>query len=111
MRRLLRLVAWNAGLALAALVLMALAGEAWLRLTKPFMSNAVPTRFVPEVGHMLEPNAEVRWTNGYDFWPPPGPPGIWTGRDRGCSATWGRRLVQRGMSLKGGDGSKREVGL
>ena len=68
MRRLLRLVAWNAGLALAALVLMALAGEAWLRLTKPFMDSAIPMRFVPSVGLMHEPNAEVRWTNEYDFW-------------------------------------------
>ena len=66
--RLLRLVAWNAGLALAALILAALAGEAWLRLTKPFMDSAIPMRFVPAVGHMYEPNAEARWTNGYDFW-------------------------------------------
>ena len=68
MRRLLRLVAWNAGLALAALVLAALAGEAWLRLTKPFMSNASPMCFVPAVGLLHEPNAEVRWTNWHDFW-------------------------------------------
>ena len=68
MRRLLRLVAWNAGLALAALVLTALAGEAWLRLTKPFMDRANPLRFVPAVGRVHEPDAEVRWTNGYDYW-------------------------------------------
>ena len=68
MRRILRLIGWNAGLALAALVLTALAGEAWLRLTKPFMDSAIPMRFVPSVGLMHEPNAEVRWTNEYDFW-------------------------------------------
>ena len=68
MRRLLRLVAWNAGFALAALVLTALAGEAWLRLTKPFMDRAIPMRFVPAVGRVHEPDAEVRWTNGRDFW-------------------------------------------
>ena len=68
MRRLLRLVARNASLALAGLVLTALAGEAWLRLTKPFMSIASPMHFVPAVGLVHEPNAEVRWTNGRDFW-------------------------------------------
>ena len=68
MRRLLRLVAWNVGLAVAALVLTALAGEAWLRLTKPFMDSASPMRFVPAVGLVHEPNAEVRWTNGRDYW-------------------------------------------
>ena len=68
MRRLLRLVAWNAGLALAGLVLTALAGEAWLRLTKPFMSIADPMRFVPSVGYLHEPNSELRWTNGRDYW-------------------------------------------
>ena len=68
MRRLLRLVAWNAGFVLAALVLTALAGEAWLRLTKPFMDRANPMRFVPAVGRVYEPDAEVRWTNGYDYW-------------------------------------------
>ena len=68
MRRLLRLVVWNAGLVLAALVLTALAGEAWLRLTRPFMSIAIPMRFVPAVGLVHEPNAEVRWTNGRDYW-------------------------------------------
>ena len=68
MRRLLRLVAWNAGLALAGLVLMALAGEAWLRLTQPFRYSARPMHFVPAVGLVHEPNAEVRWTNGRDYW-------------------------------------------
>ena len=68
MRRLLRFAAWNAVFALAALVLTALAGEAWLRLTKPFMDRASPMRFVPAVGHVHEPDAEVRWTNGRDYW-------------------------------------------
>ncbi len=68
MRRLLRLVAWNAGLVLAALVLAALAGEAWLRLTKPFMDRAMSMRFVPAVGLVHEPNAEVHWTNRRDYW-------------------------------------------
>ena len=68
MRRLLRLIAWNASLALAGLALMALAGEAWLRWTKPFMGRAVPMRFVPAVGLVHEPNAEVRWTNWRDYW-------------------------------------------
>ena len=68
MRRALRLAAWNVGLALAALVLIAAGGEAWLRLTKPFMRNAVPMRFEPRVGLVHEPGAEVRRTNLRDFW-------------------------------------------
>ncbi len=68
MRRALRLAAWNVGLALAALVLIAAGGEAWLRLTKPFMRSAVPMRFEPRVGPVHEPGAEVRRTNLRDFW-------------------------------------------
>lgn len=68
MGRTLRLAAWNAGLALAGLFLIALAGEAWLRLTKPFMHNALPRQFVPRVGLVRKPGVEVRLTNARDFW-------------------------------------------
>ena len=68
MRSALRLAVWNVGLLLAGLVLIAAAGEVWLRLTKPFMRNTTATRFVPGIGLLLEPNTEVRRTNFRDFW-------------------------------------------
>ena len=68
LRRVLRLVGWNAGLLVAGLVLIGLAGEAWLRSTVPFVSRNWPTVFVPGVGILLRPDTEVRWTNRLDFW-------------------------------------------
>ena len=64
----LRIAGVNAVLILAGLALIALAGEAWLRLTAPFIEPASPVRFVPGVGVLYEPHAEVRHTNGLDFW-------------------------------------------
>ncbi len=55
----------------AGLALTAAAAEVWLRLrlTKPFTANdELPVHFVPGVGRMLQPQAEVRWTNHVDFW-------------------------------------------
>ena len=66
--RALRLVGWNAGLLVAGLVLIGLAGEAWLRSTVPFVSRNWPTVFVPGVGILLRPDTEVHWTNRLDFW-------------------------------------------
>ena len=68
MRSALRLAVWNVGLLLAGLVLIAAAGEVWLRLTKPFMRNTTAMRFVPGIGLLHEPNTEVRRTNFLDFW-------------------------------------------
>ena len=59
-RRALRLVGWNAGLLVAGLVLIGLAGEAWLRSTVPFVSPYRPTVFVPDVGVLLRDPLEVR---------------------------------------------------
>ena len=68
-RRVLRLVGWNALLLFAGAVLTALAGEAWLRLTKPFMETSLPPRvFVPEAGLLWKPGAEMRVTNRLDYW-------------------------------------------
>ena len=67
-RRALRLVGWNALLLVAGLVLIGLAGEAWLCLTVPFRHEREPKVFVPNVGILLRPDAEVRWTNDLDFW-------------------------------------------
>ena len=67
-RRALRLVGWNAAGLLAGLVLVGLAGEAWFRATVPFKHRHYPTVFVPEVGFLLRPDTEIRWTNDLDFW-------------------------------------------
>ena len=48
--------------------MIGLAGEIWLRATVPFMSRHAPLVFVPDVGLMLSPTTEVRWTNKLDFW-------------------------------------------
>ena len=66
--RVLRLVGWNAVLLVAGLALIGLVGEAWLRLTTPFLTTSKSVRFVPEVGVLSEPDTEERHTNGLDFW-------------------------------------------
>ena len=66
--RVARVAGWNAALLLAGLALIALAGEAWLRLTTPSFTRSVPVRFVPGVGMLYEPHAEVRLTNNLDYW-------------------------------------------
>ncbi len=66
--RLARIAGVNAALILAGLALVAIAGEAYLRLSGGFVPSALPLRFVPEVGLLYEPHAEVRYTNGLDFW-------------------------------------------
>ena len=62
------MVGWNVVLLVAGLVLIGLAGEAWLRSTVPFRTSHWPTVFVPGVGILLRPDTEIRWTNGLDFW-------------------------------------------
>ena len=64
----LRLAGWNAAALIAGLALIGLVGEAWLRATVPFKKQEAPTVFVPELGVMLPPDTEIRWTNGLDFW-------------------------------------------
>lgn len=62
--RILVVIGWN------ALILLALAvgAEIHLRLTTPFRESVRPLRMVPGVGVLLQPRAEVRSTNLYDFW-------------------------------------------
>ncbi len=67
-RWVLRLLGWNALLLFAGVVLIAMAGEAHLRLTMPFMTSSEPLEFVPNVGILRPPNTEIRSTNGLDFW-------------------------------------------
>ena len=62
----LRMAAWNALLIISPLLLVALVGEAYFRLTKPFIETSVPYRFVDGVGVMREPNAELRYANWDD---------------------------------------------
>ena len=66
--RVLRLLGWNVLLLTIGLALIAAAGEAWLRLTIPFMHRSWSLSFVPGVGALYEPGSEVRWTNGSEFW-------------------------------------------
>ena len=66
--RLARIAGWNAALILAGLALVAVAGEAWLRLTSPFLYPVSPSRFAPGAGVLYEPHSEVRHTNHLDFW-------------------------------------------
>ena len=59
---------WNAVWTLTALALIVAAGEAWLRSTTPFGHSVTPRRFVPDVGLLFEPHAEIRHTYRLDFW-------------------------------------------
>ena len=68
LRRVLRLAGWNALLLMAGLALIGLAGETRLRLKGPFMAVHHQDVFVADVGLLLRPRTEVRWTNRADFW-------------------------------------------
>lgn len=48
--------------------LIAAVGEVYFRLTTPFTTSAFPFLFVPDLGYVLQPNAEMRHTNRLDFW-------------------------------------------
>ena len=65
--RILRLLGWNVLLITIGLALIAVAGEAWLRLTKPFILTSDSRSFVPGVGMLYEPGSEVRWTDRSEF--------------------------------------------
>ena len=70
-RRVLRVIAYNVLFTFIGLGLIALVGEVYLRLKRPvmpFSTNSYPLHFVPKVGLMLKPNAEVLRTNHRDFW-------------------------------------------
>ena len=75
-RRILCVVGWNLLFILVGLLLIGVAGEAYLRLTIPFSASSpdstdfVPlsTRFVPGVGTLQKPNIERRFTNNLDYW-------------------------------------------
>ena len=68
LRRALRVAGWQALLLSLGLAAIAVVAETALRLSKPFMRSHTPVAFVPEVGVLLRPDTEIRWTNGLDFW-------------------------------------------
>ena len=68
LRRALRLVGWNALFLVAGLALIGVVGETYFRLRTPFVENVHPYAWSPTVGGIFTPNAEVRHTNGLDFW-------------------------------------------
>ena len=60
------MAAWNALFIIAGLILIALAGEAYFRLTRPFIGTSIPFQFVDGVGVIREPNAELRYADWQD---------------------------------------------
>ncbi len=57
------MAAWNALFIIAGLILIALAGEAYFRLTKPFIESNIPHQFVDGVGRILKIDSELRHAN------------------------------------------------
>ena len=53
---------------MAGLVLIGVVGEMYFRLQTPLVENIHPYAWTPTVGGIYEPHAEVRHTNGLDFW-------------------------------------------
>jgi hypothetical protein len=53
---------------LGLLVLLAIGGEIYLRITKPFVKPQWVSRFDPELGFTFEPGAIIRHTNHIDYW-------------------------------------------
>ena len=71
MRQGLRLAIYNILFSCLGLAVIVLAGEAYFRLTMPFLTSSHPAvagRFVPEVGLLWQPHIVVRHTNKLDFW-------------------------------------------
>ena len=59
----MRMAAWNAVFIIAVLLLIALVGETYFRLTRPFIETSIPYQFVDGVGVIREPNAELRYAD------------------------------------------------
>ena len=68
LRYALSVIGWNALLLIAGAVFVMTAGEAYVRLTVPFMTSSVTSEFVPNVGYVRTPGAELRHTNRLEFW-------------------------------------------
>lgn len=61
-------IVWNVLFVAVLALTTAVAGETYLRLSKPFMKSRETLTFVPGVGLLHAPETEVRATNGLDFW-------------------------------------------
>ena len=53
---------------MAGVALIGVVGETYFRLRTPFVKPYAPYLWSPTVGSIFRPNAEVRSTNGLDFW-------------------------------------------
>ena len=62
----MRMAAWNAAFIISALLLVAVIGEAYFRLTRPFIETSASLHFVDGVGLISEPNAELRYGKWLD---------------------------------------------
>lgn len=62
------MIVWNVLFVAVLALTTAVAGETYLRLSKPFMKSSETLTFVPGVGLLHAPETEVRATNGLDFW-------------------------------------------
>ena len=60
------MAAYNALLFIAGALLIALVGEVYFRLTKPFINNSLHLHFVDGVGLLRKPNAEVYYAKWND---------------------------------------------
>ena len=60
------MAAWNVAFIISGLLLIALVGETYFRMTKPFLNTNIPHQFVDGVGTILESNAELRLADWYD---------------------------------------------
>ena len=67
-RRALRSAAWSLLVAVAGLAVAIGGTEIYLRLAWPFPHWEMPTAFVPGVGRLVRPGAEVRHTDLREFW-------------------------------------------
>ena len=67
-RRWRSVVGWNVLFLSVGAALIFIDWEAWFHLRAPFTEARWPTRFVPGVGLLNEPGAEVRWTSHGEFW-------------------------------------------
>ena len=67
-RRWRSVVGWNVLFLGLGAALIFIDWEAWFHLRAPFTERRQPTRFVPGVGLLYDPGAEVRWTNHAEFW-------------------------------------------
>ena len=67
-RTALRMAAWNALFVISGLLMIALAGEVYFRLTKPFIESSVSLQFVDGVGFILKPHSQYsHWKWGADL--------------------------------------------